>query len=46
MVKPRTSFSLTVLQRKWLEKEAARLGISQSELIRKLVDKAMGDPHA
>jgi hypothetical protein len=35
--------ALTPSQATWLRKEAARLGISETEVLRRLVDKAMGN---
>src|SRR4051812_26484151 len=35
---PRSAFSTTVAQKAWIVTEAARLGISESELIRRVID--------
>ena len=39
---PRMSIVLSAPLRTWLGEEAARLGISVSEVIRRLLDKARG----
>jgi uncharacterized protein YunC (DUF1805 family) len=35
--------ALTDAQVAWLAKEAKRLGVSETEVIRRLIDKAMGN---
>jgi len=42
MKHPRIAFTSTPPQKDWLEVEAARLGISVSELIRRLLDQVRG----
>jgi hypothetical protein len=35
--------AMTKAQAEWVRKEARRLGISETEVIRRLIDKAMGN---
>jgi hypothetical protein len=35
--------ALTEKQAAWIAKEAKRLGVSETEIIRRLIDKAMGN---
>lgn len=39
----RKIIAMTKAQAVWVSKEATRLGISETEVIRRLIDKAMGN---
>lgn len=42
---PRKIITINVAQRSWIKAEAKRLGITATELIRRLIDKARGETY-